>query len=85
MASIETKLELSKPTKVMIEKWLNRFQEHVEHGLGLTNKTLSEKLLGLNFSEIEDFALSVQRRYILGLPETNIKKITTNHLKHLKR
>ncbi len=81
----ETKLELSKPTKTMIEKWLNRFQEHVEHGLGFTNKTLSEKLMGLNFSEIEDFALNVQRRYILDLPASNIKKITTNLLKHLKR
>jgi len=77
----QTKLELPKPTKTMIEKWLDIFQDHVGHSLGLTSKTLSEKLKNLSFSEIEDFALDVQRRYVLGLPDSNIKKIVSNCLK----
>lgn len=81
----ETKLELPRPTKSMVEKWLNMFQENIGHSLGLTSKTLSEKLIGLSFGEIEDFALDIQRRYVLGLPDVNIKKIVTNRLKHINK
>jgi len=81
----ETKLELPKPNKLMIEKWLNKFQSHIDHGLGYKNKTLSEKLIGLNFSEIENFALDIQRRYILELPEANIKKIVNSRLKQIQK
>ena len=77
----QTKLHLPMPTKVMLEKWLDRFQENVGHGLGLTSRTLSEKLEGLSFGEVEDFALDVQRRYVLGLPDSNIKKIVSSCLK----
>jgi len=81
----EIKLELPKPTKSMVEKWLDMFQENIGHSLGLTSKTLSEKLMGLSFGEIEDFALDIQRRYVLGLPDVNMKKIVTNRLKHINK
>lgn len=81
----ETKLELPKPNKSMIVKWLDKFQSHVDHDLGYTSKMLSDKLMGLSFSEIENFALDVQRRYILGLPDTNIKKIVSNRLKQIQK
>jgi len=77
----QIKLELPKPNKLLVERWLDKFQEKTGHGFGLTSKTLSEKLKGLSFGEIEDFALDVQRRYVLGLPDSNIKKIVTNCLK----
>jgi len=81
----ETKLELPKPNKSMIVKWLDKFQSNVEHGLGYASKTLSDKLMGLSFSEIENIALDIQRRYVLELPEANIKKIVNNRLKQLKK
>lgn len=81
----ETKLELPRPTKAMVKKWLDMFQEHIGHSLGSTSKTLAEKLKGLSFGEIEDFALDIQRRYVLALPDANMKKILANRLSQLKK
>ncbi len=77
----QTKLELRKPTKIMIMKWLDMFQEKIDHDFGVSNKTISEKLYGKSYSEIEDFALDVQRRYVLSIPNNNIKNIVKNKLK----
>jgi len=77
----QTKLELRKPTKTMITKWLDMFQEKIDHDFGVSNKTISEKLHGKSYSEIEDFALDVQRRYVLSIPNNNIKNIVKNKLK----
>lgn len=79
----ETKLELPKPNKSMIIKWLDKFQSNIDHSLGYTSKSLSDKLVGLSFSEIENIALDVRRRYVLELPEANIKKIVNNRLKQI--
>ena len=77
----QTKLELRKPTKTMIIKWLDMFQDKIDHDFGVSNKTISEKLYGKSYSEIEDFALDVQRRYVLSIPNDNIKTIVKNKLK----
>jgi len=77
----QTKLELRKPTKTMITKWLDMFQERIDHDFGVSNKSISEKLYGKSYSEIEDFALDVQRRYVLSIPNNNIKTIVKNKLK----
>ncbi len=81
----QAKLELPTPTKSMIEKWLDKFQQKVGHGFGLSSKTLSQKLEGLSFGEVEDFALDVQRRYILSVPNGNIKSIVQSCLKQRQR
>ncbi len=81
----QAKINLPKPSKAMIEKWLNKFQEKVGHDLGLTSKTLSHKLDGLSFSEVEDFALDVQRRYVLSVPNGKIKNIVQNCLKQRQK
>ncbi len=81
----QMKLQLPAPTKGMIEKWLTKFQDKVGHGLGLSNKTLSQKLDGLSFGEVEDFALDVQRRYVLSMPDGNIKNIVQSCLKQRQK
>lgn len=81
----QTKLELPKPTVTMIEKWVSRFQESVGHDFGVSNRALSQKLKGLSFGEIEDFALDVQRRYVLSLPNSNIKSIVSGCLKQIAK
>lgn len=77
----QMKLEMPKPSRSLVTKWLENFQEKTGHGFGLKSKTLSDKLYGLSFGEIEDFALDVQRRYVLGLPESDIKKIVSDCIK----
>lgn len=72
------------PTKAMAEKWFEGFQLRIGHSLGLTPSTLADKLAGLSFAELEEFGLDVQRKYVLGLPqsEKKMKSITTHCLKY---
>ncbi len=81
----QAKLLLPLPTKSMIEKWLNTFRDKVGHELGMSSRVLSQKLEGLSFGEVEDFALDVQRRYILSSPSGNIKNIVQSCLKQRQR
>lgn len=71
----QVKLELNKPTKPMIIQWLSNFESQVKYSLQHPLPTIASKLVGLSFSEVEDFVLDIQRKYILALPEVNIKKI----------
>lgn len=71
----QVKLELNKPTKPMIIQWLSNFESQVKYSLQHPLSAIASKLVGLSFSEVEDFVLDIQRKYILALPEVNIKKI----------
>lgn len=71
----QVKLELNKPTKPMIIKWLSKFETRVKYSLQHPLPSIASKLVGLSFSEVEEFVLDIQRKYILALPEVNIKKI----------
>jgi len=44
---------------------------------------LAKKLSGLSFAELEEFSLDVQRRYVLGLPDSdkNVSMITQKCIK----
>lgn len=77
----QSRLVLPKPTSTGIKSWLDTFEERVGHGFGITTKALSLKLKDYSFAEVEDFALDVQRRYVLSQPNSNIGKIVTNCLK----
>ncbi|MFO1369076.1 MAG: ATP-binding protein [Marinagarivorans sp.] len=78
----QLQLSLPRPTRSLATKWFDAFSERIGHSLGYSSATLSEKLEGLNFSELEEFALDVQRRYVLGLPESEkkIKAIVKDRL-----
>ncbi len=76
----QVRLELEKPNRLMIESWLKSFEMKVKYKLEHSHKSLSQKLLGLSFSEIEEFVLDIQRKYILALPEVDVKKIVNESL-----
>ncbi|AWO81359.1 AAA family ATPase [Serratia marcescens] len=72
------------PTQRMATKWFEEFEKRVGHSLGLAPSTLARKLSGLSFAELEEFALDVQRKYVLGLPasKNKLKDISAHCLKH---
>ena len=72
------------PTQRMATKWFEEFEKRVGHSLGLAPSTLARKLSGLSFAELEEFALDVQRKYVLGLPasEDKLKDISAHCLKY---
>lgn len=77
----ELQLELKKPTKKAIELWFSRFIESFGHKLGVSAKTLSERLHGLCFAELEQITTEIQREYVLSLPNANVTAITKSILK----
>lgn len=76
-------VNIPSPTQSLATKWFESFESRIGHSLGYAPSTLARKLSGLSFAELEDFALDIQRKYVLGLPESekNVRKITEKCLK----
>ncbi|EMK2349469.1 ATP-binding protein [Vibrio fluvialis] len=83
----QVQLDIPTPTQAMAKQWFENFSERFGRSLGYTPSTLAQKLSGFSFAELEEFALDVQRKYVLGLPdsETVIKKITEQRLRYWKK
>lgn len=77
----QARLELPAPTKAQIEKYFSRIEHRLNVPLGLSPRTFAERLAGASFSELEDFTADVARRYVLALPEANVKRIVADCLK----
>lgn len=69
----QLQLSLPQPTRKMAISWFESFIDRIGHPLGYAPSTLADKLKGLSFAELEEFALDVRRQYVLGLPESEKK------------
>jgi predicted AAA+ superfamily ATPase len=76
----QLRLSLPRPTQEQAEEWFKRFEERLGVALGSPYGNLAKKLKGLSFSEIEQFGLDVQRRYVLSLPEADIRRIISDRM-----
>lgn len=76
----QLRLELPRPTPKEIEDYFAGVGSRLRFSLEISSKTLAEKLQGASYSELEDFVSDVSRRYVLALPEANIKKIVQQRL-----
>ncbi|MBF0416351.1 MAG: AAA family ATPase [Magnetococcales bacterium] len=76
----QIRLLLDRPTRVQAEEWLQRFEKRFDQTFGYSSGTLAKKLTGLSYAELEQFALDIQRRYILSSPVGNLKRIVTERL-----
>lgn len=61
----QIKLNLDNPTRSQIEQWFKNFFERFDYKSKYSEKTLGKYFYGMNFSDIEQFGLDVQRRFIL--------------------
>lgn len=71
----QIRLELSMPKQGQIEEWFRRFEKRTGRGIGLSPRSLAQKLKGLSFGEVEDFGTDVLRRIVLDQPNADAKKI----------
>lgn len=76
-------IKLEKPSKAQIENYLIKATEKFAIGWKLSFKNISEKLVGLNYSDIEEFCFDVIRKKIVSLPNENLDKIINKVLKNL--
>lgn len=77
----QLRLSLPAPTLAQKEEWFARFQERLEGPLGFSPKTLATKVQASSFSDLEQFCEDIQRRYVLSLPDANLKRIVAERLK----
>lgn len=77
----QLRLALPAPTAAQKEEWFVRLQERLEVPLGVSPKVLASKLHATSFSDLEQFCEDIQRRYVLGLPDANLKRIVVERLK----
>ena len=78
-------LELPAPTQGQIEEWFRRFEKRHGQPLGLSPRSLAQRLRGLSFSEVEDFGTDVRRKIVLEQPDADVKGIVECRLREWKR
>lgn len=78
----QIRINLPMPTRASLSFWLEKFQQKHNIKFGWAVETIAKKLLGANYSEVEEFGLSVLRRHILSIPDSNIKEIVGDELKN---
>ena len=81
----QIRLELPMPRQGQIEEWFKRFEIRTKQTLGLTPRSLAQRLRGLSFAEVEDFGTDVLRRIVLEQPNSNPKRITERTLLQWKK
>ena len=77
----QLRLALAAPTVAQREQWFAKLQQRLDAPLGMAPKTLASKLQASSFSDLEQFCEDVQRRYVLALPDANLKRILGERLK----
>lgn len=77
----QLRLELPVPTSAQAEKFFSNASERFGFPLGMQPKTLAKHLSGLSFAELEDFVGDVARRYVLALPDADVRSIVKSRLK----
>lgn len=77
----QLRLALPAPSVAQKVEWFTRLQHRLDAPLGVTPRTLASKLKASSFSDLEQFCEDIQRRYVLALPNANLKRITSERLK----
>lgn len=80
----QLKLKLENPSKKQIGEWIDKFQRDNQMSLDYSKRTLVDNLEGLSFSNLHDFGLDIKRKYILSLPNSNVRNIVKDVLNGLK-
>lgn len=78
----QLRMILQPPTRANISMWLDRFQQKHNVQFGYSSETIAKKLLGSSFAEVEEFGLLVLRKYILSLPNDDVRSIVSDTLRN---
>lgn len=76
----QLRLNLPQPSPDQTEEWFSRFESRFNINLGHPPQFLAKRLKEMSFSELEQFGLDVHRRYVLSLPDADIRSIVNARL-----
>ena len=71
-------LSVDEPTRARAIAFLEKLSDRYGGELGLSPSILADRLAGSSYSELEQFALDVRRRYVLELPDVDVVQIANN-------
>jgi len=77
----QVRIELPPPRPAQIRKYFERAQARLDMPLGITPRTLSEKLRGSSYSELEDLLGNLLRRQVLSQGQSKPEDIARHELK----
>ncbi len=81
----QVRVQLPPPTKEQRIQFIKNFEERCGFSFKMAYNTLTDKLAGISFSEIEEFCLDVLRRCILKQTQDNPKEIIKSRIQNLER
>ncbi|MEZ5265156.1 MAG: ATP-binding protein [Acidimicrobiales bacterium] len=77
----QVRLELATPSRAQIEAFVGSLERRLGGGFGLAPRTMADRLRGASYSDVEQLCLDVRRRYVLDLPDADLRAITSERLK----
>ncbi|WP_322981336.1 ATP-binding protein [Pseudomonas sp. C11] len=80
----QLRLELPVPTRSQLTAFVSSFSQRSKVNFGLAAETIAKRLLGLSFSEVEEFCVGVMRKAVLDQKTENAKVITLSKLEQWK-
>jgi len=76
----QLRLSMTPPSREQATRFLERLSAGLGGELGLSPRTLADKLAGASYAELEGFALDVRRRFVLALPDAHLGEIVKTRL-----
>ena len=81
----QVRVELPMPTATQISEYVESLAKRTNVNFGLASSTIAKKLIGTNFSEIEEVCLTIARRSVLEKKAENAKSITMKIIDQWKK
>lgn len=81
----QVRLELPLPTRAQLALFVASVSERSKVNFGLAPETVAKRLLGLSFSEMEEFCLCVVRRAVLDQKMDDARAIVSSRLEQWKK
>jgi SpoVK/Ycf46/Vps4 family AAA+-type ATPase len=78
----QVRAELRAPGRAQATLYLEKLAARFGGELGYAPRTIADKLAGASYAELEEFALDVRRRAVLGLPDADLRRIVQERLEH---
>ena len=76
----QLRIDMPAPTLQQRTAWFERFEKTLGTPLGFTPRALAARLKASSFSDLEQFCEDVHRRYVLSLPNSDVRSVIADRL-----
>jgi SpoVK/Ycf46/Vps4 family AAA+-type ATPase len=79
---MQIRVELPHPSRAGKIEWLNAWSARSRVEFEFSARAIADRLAGISYAELEEFAQDVQRRSILSGPDADMRSVTSDVLAH---